>query len=141
MCRICKCLFDAPLHLSRHMYEHQKKEIICDICEQTFYFPSELKKHCIVHCTNPGHQCMKAKCGCWLMHEADLTFHLSTHGKKLWKCSLCDKFSTTSEKYLKDHIKGAHSDELPYKCPNCKERFKWRQQVTQHINMVQKKGG
>ena len=67
-------------------------------------FPSELKKYKIIHRTNPGHQYMYANCRRWFMRDHNLKFHLTTRDKKSRKCEQCDKFTTTTEKYLKDHI-------------------------------------
>ena len=132
MCGVCNKLFNAPLQLACHMYEHEDKDFECSKCKQRFNFASELKKHKIVHRKNLSHQCMHAKCGRWFMREHDLNFHLKMHDKQSWTCTQCDKFTTTSEKYLKDHIKSNHSDELPYKCSKSDQLFKYRQQVKRH---------
>ena len=49
MCGTCNKLFDAPLQLTRHMYEHYEKSLQCNWCDQSFMFQSELDKHKINH--------------------------------------------------------------------------------------------
>ena len=46
----------------------------------------------------------------------------------------CDKFNTNMEKYLKEHIKSVHSQQLPYKCTKCEKRFMYRQQCKRHLD-------
>ena len=139
MCGTCNKLFDAPLQLARHMYEHCEKQLKCDHCKERFVFQSELDKHKINHRKNPSHKCMKSNCGWWFFRLQDLNFHLQTHEDKEYKCSECDKFSTSTEKYLKDHIKSIHSKQLPYKCEKCSKRFKYRQQRIRHVESDHKK--
>ena len=59
MCGTSNKLFDTPLQLARHMYEHYEKTLKCDCCDQSFVFQSELDKHKINHRKNPSHKCMK----------------------------------------------------------------------------------
>ena len=56
MCGVCNKLFDAPLQLACHMYEHQDIDLESSKCKQRFSFASELKKHKIVHRKNLSHQ-------------------------------------------------------------------------------------
>ena len=124
MCGVCNKLFDAPLQFACHMYEHQDKDLGAvnanrDSTLQVNWRNTKLYIE----------RTWATKCGRWFMREHDLNFHLKTHDKQSWTCTQCDKFTTTSEKYLKDHIKSNHSDELPYKCSKCNQRFKYRQQV------------
>ena len=49
MCGTCKKLFDAPLQLAHHMYEHHEKTLKCCRCDKSFVFQSELDKHKINH--------------------------------------------------------------------------------------------
>ena len=89
------------------------------------------KKHKIIHRTNLNHQCMHANCGRWFMWDHHLKFHLKMHDKQSSTCNQCDKFTTSSEKYLKDHIKSTHSDVLLYKCGKCDRCFKYCQLVSE----------
>ena len=139
MCGTCNKLFDAPLQLARHMYEHYEKTLQCDPCEQSFVFQSELDKHKINHRKNPSHKCMKPKCGRWFFRIQDLNFHLLTHEDNEFKCTKCDKFATSTEKYLKDHIKSVHGKQLPYKCEKCSKRFMYRQQRKRHLESDHKR--
>ena len=139
MCGTCKKLFDAPLQLARHMYEHCEKTLKCGCCDKSFVFQSELDKHKINHCKNLSHKCMKSNCRRWFFQLQDLNFHLLTHEDKEYKCTKCDNFTTSTDKYLKEHVKSIHSNQLPYKCENCSKRFKYRQQRKQHVESDHKK--
>ena len=119
MCGTCKKLFDAPLQLTRHMYDHCDKNLACDKCNQRYTFQSELNKHKINHHRTPTFKCMKANCDHWFFRNQDLNFHLQTHKKINLECPHCDKFNTNTTKYLKEHIKSVHSKELLYKCTKC----------------------
>ena len=119
MCGTCKKLFDAPLQLTRHMYEHYEKTLSCDRCDQCFTFQSELDKHKIIHQKTPMFKCMKANVDRWFFRNQDLNFHLQMHKKTELKCPHCDKFNTNMDKYLKEHIKSVHSKQLTYKCTKC----------------------
>ena len=81
MCGTCNKLFDAPLQLARHMYEHYEKTIECDCCDQCFTFQSKLEKHKVIHRKKPSFKCMQANCDGWFFQNQDLNFHLQTHKK------------------------------------------------------------
>ena len=134
MCGTCKKLFDAPLQLSRHMYEYYEKNLQCDRCDQSFTFQSELDKHKIVHQKTLTFKCMKVNCDWWFFRNQDLNFHLQMHKNTELKCPQCDKFSTNTDKYLQEHINSVHSKKLLYKCTKCDKCFMCRQQHKWHLD-------
>ena len=139
MCGTCNKIFDAPLQLNRHMYEHYEKTLNCDKCSRSFTFQSELDKHKVIHRNTPMFKCMKANCDRWFFRNQDLNFHLQTHKTTEITCLHCDKFTTNTDKYLKEHIKSVHSKQLPYKCTKCERCFMYRQQRKRHLSNDHKK--
>ena len=53
-CSMCKRPFNNPMSLSRHEYEHKKKNLQCPKCDRTFTFESQVKAHMYSH---------RSKCG------------------------------------------------------------------------------
>ena len=123
MCGTCKKLFDAPLQLTTHMYEHYKKTLPCDRCDQCFTFQSELDRHKIIHRKTPTFKCTKANCNRWFFKNQDLNFHLETHKKTELKCPHCDKLNTNTDKYLKEHIKMSIASNCRTNVPNAKNNL------------------
>ena len=102
MCGTCNKLFDAPLQLARHMYEHYEKTLQCDRCDQGFTFQSELDKHKVNHRENPSHRCMKLNCDKWFFHIQDLKFHLLTHENTELKCVTVVVFAIQAEAHMNE---------------------------------------
>ena len=135
MCSVCNRTFDSDIILARHTYTHYEKRHFCKTCKEGFYFASELKKHNVSHAKTPSFQCMVAGCGKWFKRVAEVNVHMEVHKNKSWKCKYCKDFSTSCEKYLKDHYRTDHNPNgLPYGCDNCGKRFKYRMQLKRHHN-------
>ena len=135
MCSICNRTFDSDIILARHNYTHYDKRYYCKKCKEGFYFKSELKKHKVSHAKTPSFQCMVAGCGKWFKRVAEVNVHMEIHKKRRWSCDLCKDFTTTCEKYLKDHFRTDHNPNgLPYGCINCGKGFKYRMQLKRHNN-------
>ena len=135
VCSICNKTFDSDIVLARHNYTHYDKRYHCKKCKEGFYFKSELKKHKVSHAKTPSFQCMVAGCGKWFKRVAEVNVHMEIHKKKNWNCDICKNFTTTCEKYLKDHFRTDHNPNgLPYGCTNCGKGFKYRMQLKWHNN-------
>ena len=135
MCSVCNRTFDSDIILARHTYTHYEKRYFCKTCKEGFYFASELKKHKVSHAKTPSFQCMVAGCAKWFKRVAEVNVHMEVHKKKTWKCDRCKDFSTTCEKYLKDHYRTDHNPNgLPYGCADCGKGFKYRMQLKRHHN-------
>ena len=133
MCSVCNKTFDSDITLARHTYTHYEKRHFCKTCKEGFYFASELKKHNVSHAKTPSFQCMVAGCGKWFKRAAEVNVHMEVHKNKTWKCKHCKDFSTSCEKYLKDHYRTDHNpDGLPYGCNDCGKGFKYRMQLKRH---------
>ena len=133
LCSVCNRTFDLDIILARHNYTHYEKRYFCKKCKEGFYFASELKKHKVSHAKTPSFQCMVAGCGKWFKRVAEVNVHMEVHKNKTWKCDLCKDFSTSCEKYLKDHYRTDHNpNSLPYGCTDCGKGFKYRMQLKRH---------
>jgi len=87
-------------------------------------FPSDLKT---IRCNFPG--CEKA-----FNRPARLTAHMRSHtGDRQFKCEYpgCDKTYLES-KHLRQHVKGSHTQERPYKCHECDKSFLTQTRLTRH---------
>ena len=114
------------------MYEHEEKRFQCENCDYSSHFASELETHKIVHRKTPTHKCMHANCGRWFLRKWDLTLHLQKHDGQEHKCDYegC-KFSTSTKKQLKEHLK-KHSDDYPYECTICHQGFHYQSGLKRH---------
>ena len=131
-CTNCNKIFNIPSTFQVHQYKHQKqKKIQCETCSHLFSFQGQLDQHKIIHRTIKTHKCMSKGCDRWFMRKADLIVHAESHEKTEYRCDKCDSFTTKVRKYWKEHIK-SHGDELPYSCPTCGKKFRFRQQVSHH---------
>ena len=131
LCTDCNKVFNVPSTFQLHLYEHQKKNIVCETCGQSFSFKGQLEQHKIIHHTIKTHKCMAKGCDWWFMHKVDLTVHAATHDKVKYKCDKCVSFSTNLKKYWKEHMK-IHEDTLLYACSICKKGFLYCQQVSRY---------
>ena len=137
LCSVCNQTFESDIILARHTYTHYDKRFFCKKCKEGFYFASELKKHKVSHVVTPSFQYMVAGCGKWFKRVAEVNVHMEVHKNKTWKCTKCNEFSTTCEKYLKDHYRTSHNpNSLPYGCAECGKGFKYRMQLKRHHNDI-----
>ena len=121
---------NTPSTLTRHMYSHKELKYLCDFCPKRFAFESDRDTHHISHRTIKMFFCSKPKCGKSFFFEGDLTKHVKTHRKKVWRCQLCD-YTTKDERNLKAHQR-VHSNLLPYICDNCLHLFRYNEQLKCH---------
>ena len=133
MCGVCGKMFALATTLAHHMYSHNASKHHCDKCDFQCFFKSELEAHKVVHRERPSYQCMYPKCGRWFKRKGELSLHVETHKKTWYDCKKCD-FSTKLLKYLKEHEKShiKKTEDLPYACDICDERFLWRSGVKRH---------
>ena len=132
-CGVCGKVFDLASSRTHHMYSHYARKYQCDKCSFHCFFNSELEAHKFVHREKPTFKCMYPKCGRWFKRKGELSLHVEVHNSTWYDCKKCD-FSTKLIKYLKEHEKShlKKTDELPYACGICGERFMWRSGVKRH---------
>ena len=105
LCPICKRSFSHPNTRDGHLYSHNlNKQFVCDRCEESFAFKSELVTHKILHRTLKTWICAKKGCGRDFKQKDDLAAHAKTHTGQVYVCTICNNFSTKVEKNLKSHL-------------------------------------
>ncbi|KAH0560707.1 zinc finger protein 62 homolog [Cotesia glomerata] len=107
--------------------EHNKKELICFVCNSKFRYANEFlihhQKHRMInktaetHAMNHWNKTVTMKYGCAVCPEqfdtkAELADHRTTHLKvKIFSCSICRRMFGNSQA-LKEHMSEDHSPEL-----------------------------
>ena len=122
--------FNTPSGLARHKYTHEQPRHFCGQCGKGYYFLGELNQHSLTHHTIRTHVCNYTKCDKSYLSKADLMKHVHCHMSSLLKCEKCD-YSTRNKKLLVSHQR-VHEDTLRYKCDNCGQMFKHRNQARRH---------
>ena len=132
-CTTCGKVYATPTALARHKYVHsQDKQYVCDDCEESFTFQSELTAHRMKHRTTNAFHCMFPKCGKEFKRMSELNSHVAVHAGITHYCTKCDYF-TLNPRQLRDHLR-SHSNEKRYKCNYCDERFKYTSGKQRHMN-------
>ena len=103
--------------------KHEGKEPFnCSICNVTFLYKEDLKKHaCVLHDDKPF-KC--SECDLGFAKKVELKRHInSVHdGKKTFKCSICDCIFTKKVE-LNRHLKKTHEGKKPFNCSTCNVSF------------------
>ncbi|KAK7790884.1 hypothetical protein R5R35_010748 [Gryllus longicercus] len=118
------------------MLQHSKEKCnnwSCTVCGQVFSNPGLLLSHSSAHETAIACQiCDKS-----FLSQNALQIHLKTHfgeAKKVFKCNICS-LECPSLSRLQAHRR-CHTGERPYTCGQCHRKFKRRQAVKKHIQVV-----
>ena len=61
-CAECDHVSSTPSSHARHVYKHKQRDQVCEECNQSFAFKSELKAHKFSHRTERSFECMASKC-------------------------------------------------------------------------------
>ena len=134
-CPYCARTFISPRTLARHLYAHKEIMYECKICAKGFSFESQYRAHNRKHSGDTGFVCMKVGCGKRFKRDNELKAHVKSHRKTAIKCGEkgCG-YSNKDIRNVKAHRK-CHTNQLPYYCALCGQRFRWQQQKKRHYNV------
>ena len=113
-----------------------KKGHKCEICDNSFYYPSDLKKH--IHTVHEGHKEYKCQsCGKSFSQPGSLKLHINAvHGShQNYKCESCGK-SFSESGTLRKHIHYIHEGHKDYKCESCDKSFSQAWHLKKHIHTI-----
>ena len=110
----------------------QKKSRTCTICNKTFKFPRNLRKHAKIHMRNTHHPCPHCSKVCKSEHY--LRLHMMVHAEsKQHKCSVCDDVSFGVQAQLKRHMAKEHSIQEKHTCEVCSAVFTTKYYLQDHM--------
>ena len=133
-CNLCRKIFGLPQYLRRHMkFQHsehhtlgesenkpqKKRNIKCDICNQTFETKGKYDVHTQIH-SDQQHQC--DQCGKIFGLRTYLKKHMNTiHNPNInrYHCPVCGMEVLN----IKQHMKTHSHREKSFECTHCSKRF------------------
>lgn len=118
--------------------ERQKKsQFPCTICDKSFIFEKDLKRHNKIVHTAVSHYCSV----CQKSYKSKYVYdkHVATHEegyvRSMFVCQMCKREFTTKFS-LANHIKSAHLGiQKTYMCPTCGKSFNQIRSYRQHANV------
>ena len=128
-CMICNESFAYAQELKRHRRTHKHMEsFVCDTCGKTFKSPSLLQQHQITHTNDRPFKC--DICSKALRNSTSLRLHMLRHtGKKPHQCARCGKcFFIASN--LKTHVRLRHN--VNHSCDLCRLELVSVEELVEH---------
>lgn len=93
----------------------------CPKCLRNFKFPSDLKKHLVIHTDIKKFQCEFCQKSFRRLHQLNVHKRIHT-GEKPFKCEKCGVFFRHDSTYMM-HIRTRHEKLKPYQCGGCYRVF------------------
>ena len=109
-CEVCGSLFKLETSLHNHMkqkHQEQKSQYICNYCDQTFLFKSDLARHEVTHANVKPFSCMDCSFVCKRKSELSRHRRIVHEDTPYMSCSLCG-YQTRSADHLKRHTHTQH---------------------------------
>ncbi|KAL7643321.1 UNVERIFIED_CONTAM: hypothetical protein RMT77_006613 [Armadillidium vulgare] len=118
--------------VTRHSKSHsQEKSVGCPICGTIFAGVNKFQDHCHRHLAQGLQTFECSHCKCKFATERLLKDHVRRHVNH-YKCPHCEMTCTTKAT-MEAHIKYRHTNNKPFKCPECNKRFKLQYDVVKHL--------
>lgn len=108
----------------------QSEPVVCPICEKKFCYPSEIKRHVMMHTNERAFKC--ALCDKAFARRPHLNEHMRVHtGERPFKCKSCPAaFAQKSNLIIHNRT---HTGARPFACSECGKRFRRQDAQTQHL--------
>ncbi|XP_037084196.1 PR domain zinc finger protein 5-like [Pollicipes pollicipes] len=131
--------------------------LTCDVCDETFSTPTNLRAHKVSHTSDKSFRCRFCRrdfstnialhyhwneehplklqpcpyCDKRFINKSNLNQHINTHQEPRFTCDQCGRqFHTRGD--LRKHIVFRHSDAKNFQCPDCDLSFKVNWLLTRH---------
>ncbi|CAG0883486.1 unnamed protein product [Cyprideis torosa] len=117
---------DLTTHLTEHVQAQSGNSVTvaihtCDVCGRTYKHKRHLNRHAKSHMGIKPFEC--DICGKRFTEAFDLGEHRRIHDAiKTVPCPYCDKCFPSNIR-RNEHVRKKHSEEKPYHCPRCPEKF------------------
>ncbi|XP_031567676.1 zinc finger and BTB domain-containing protein 24-like [Actinia tenebrosa] len=107
---------------------------VCEECNKSFKYPSDLKKHLQIHTNVKKFKC--DDCGRLFRRLHQLNVHMRIHtGEKPYVCSRCN-VAFRHDSTLTMHIRTRHDHLRPFKCDECGNTFGRLSHLRKHVRKV-----
>ena len=143
-CHICnvKCARKPNLRLHIQSVHEKKKSFFCNLCDYSSSALASLNGHMNSIHGPPGPSIAEKKkawpcrkCDKGFTTEKGLEKHIEAvhEGKKPYKCTICDHFSSAFKADLKRHTDTIHKKIYPFSCNDCDSSFYTKHELKKHF--------
>lgn len=142
-CIFCKEVFPSKEELQEHENTHMNETgaFLCPQCDLTFLEKSFCKLH-ILTSHSPEENMVEEKnvnplqcrlCLKILNTQETYDAHMKIHDDESLVCKICNK-RFNYPYTLRNHHLLHHSDDFPFECPHCPQKFKLKRYMTKHVS-------